>query len=101
MIFLFWGEIFVVFPAICGDSFGIENAAANNGLLYTANITLTTTGQRFSDGGTANLEGSTGNLQGIWQERFSSSNVVATPLCNPDSQTNQNQVGNNQGCENP
>src|SRR5262249_34692858 len=36
LIFLFWGEIFVVFPAICGDSFGIENAAANNGLLYTA-----------------------------------------------------------------
>jgi OFA family oxalate/formate antiporter-like MFS transporter len=36
LIFLFWGEIFVVFPAICGDCFGIENAAANNGLLYTA-----------------------------------------------------------------
>jgi OFA family oxalate/formate antiporter-like MFS transporter len=36
LIFLFWGEIFVIFPAICGDSFGIENAAANNGLLYTA-----------------------------------------------------------------
>ncbi len=34
--FLFWGEIFVIFPAICGDSFGIKNAAANNGLLYTA-----------------------------------------------------------------
>jgi OFA family oxalate/formate antiporter-like MFS transporter len=36
LIFLFWGEIFVIFPAICGDSFGVENAAANNGLLYTA-----------------------------------------------------------------
>ena len=36
LIFLFWGEIFVVFPAICGDCFGVENAAANNGLLYTA-----------------------------------------------------------------
>jgi OFA family oxalate/formate antiporter-like MFS transporter len=36
LTFLFWGEIFVIFPAICGDSFGIENAAANNGLLYTA-----------------------------------------------------------------
>jgi OFA family oxalate/formate antiporter-like MFS transporter len=21
---LFWGEIFVIFPAICGDSFGIQ-----------------------------------------------------------------------------
>jgi OFA family oxalate/formate antiporter-like MFS transporter len=36
LTFLFWGEIFVIFPAICGDSFGIQNAAANNGLLYTA-----------------------------------------------------------------
>ena len=36
LIFLFWGEIFVLFPAICGDCFGSRNAAANNGLLYTA-----------------------------------------------------------------
>ncbi len=34
--FLFWGEIFVIFPAVCGDCFGIEHATANNGLLYTA-----------------------------------------------------------------
>src|SRR5436190_1383670 len=24
LVFLFWGEIFVVFPAICGDSFGVR-----------------------------------------------------------------------------
>jgi MFS transporter, OFA family, oxalate/formate antiporter len=36
MIFLFWGEIFSLFPAICGDTFGVRNATANNGLLYTA-----------------------------------------------------------------
>ena len=36
MIFLFWGEIFSLFPAICGDAFGVRNATANNGLLYTA-----------------------------------------------------------------
>ncbi len=36
LIFLFWGEIFVVFPALSGDSFGIQYATANNGLLYTA-----------------------------------------------------------------
>jgi MFS transporter, OFA family, oxalate/formate antiporter len=35
-VFLFWGEIFAVFPAICGDTFGVRNATANNGLLYTA-----------------------------------------------------------------
>ncbi len=36
LIFLFWGEIFSIFPAICGDTFGVKHAAANNGLLYTA-----------------------------------------------------------------
>jgi len=36
LIFLFWGEIFSLFPAICGDTFGVKNATANNGLLYTA-----------------------------------------------------------------
>ncbi|MEO7650569.1 MAG: oxalate/formate MFS antiporter, partial [Bryobacteraceae bacterium] len=36
LIFLFWGEVFSIFPAICGDTFGVKNAAANNGLLYTA-----------------------------------------------------------------
>jgi OFA family oxalate/formate antiporter-like MFS transporter len=36
LTFLFWGEIFVIFPAVSGDSFGTQNAAANNGLLYTA-----------------------------------------------------------------
>jgi MFS transporter, OFA family, oxalate/formate antiporter len=35
-IFLFWGEIFSLFPAICGDTFGVRNATANNGLMYTA-----------------------------------------------------------------
>ena len=36
LIFLFWGEIFSLFPAISGDTFGVKNATANNGLLYTA-----------------------------------------------------------------
>jgi OFA family oxalate/formate antiporter-like MFS transporter len=36
LIFLFWGEVFSIFPAICGDTFGVKNATANNGLLYTA-----------------------------------------------------------------
>jgi OFA family oxalate/formate antiporter-like MFS transporter len=34
--FLCWGEVFSIFPAICGDTFGVANAAANNGILYTA-----------------------------------------------------------------
>ena len=36
MIFLCWGEIFSIFPAVSGDSFGSKFAAANNGFLYTA-----------------------------------------------------------------
>jgi OFA family oxalate/formate antiporter-like MFS transporter len=43
LTFLFWGEIFVIFPAIAGDSFGVQNAAANNGLLYTAKGTSSLT----------------------------------------------------------
>ncbi len=36
LIFLFWGEIFSIFPAICADTFGVKNAASNAGTLYTA-----------------------------------------------------------------
>jgi len=36
LTFLFWGEIFSIFPAICADTFGAANAAANAGTLYTA-----------------------------------------------------------------
>lgn len=36
MIFLCWGEIFSIFPALCADTFGAKHAAANAGTLYTA-----------------------------------------------------------------
>jgi OFA family oxalate/formate antiporter-like MFS transporter len=36
LTFLFWGEIFSIFPAICADTFGVKNAAGNAGTLYTA-----------------------------------------------------------------
>ena len=36
MVFLFWGEIFSIFPSICADTFGAKFAAANAGALYTA-----------------------------------------------------------------
>ncbi|MGB9092745.1 MAG: oxalate/formate MFS antiporter [Gallionella sp.] len=36
MIFLCWGEIFAIFPAVSGDTFGSKYAAANSGFLYTA-----------------------------------------------------------------
>jgi OFA family oxalate/formate antiporter-like MFS transporter len=36
LIFLFWGEIFSIFPAVCADTFGVKFAAGNAGTLYTA-----------------------------------------------------------------
>lgn len=36
LIFLCWGEIFSIFPALCADTFGSRNATANAGTLYTA-----------------------------------------------------------------
>ncbi|HWZ47472.1 MAG TPA: oxalate/formate MFS antiporter [Herbaspirillum sp.] len=36
LVFLCWGEIFSVFPAICADTFGSKFAAGNSGTLYSA-----------------------------------------------------------------
>ncbi len=36
MIFACWGEIFSIFPAMAGDTFGSKNATGNAGALYTA-----------------------------------------------------------------
>jgi OFA family oxalate/formate antiporter-like MFS transporter len=36
LVFLFWGEVFSIFPALCADTFGAGHAAANSGTLYTA-----------------------------------------------------------------
>jgi OFA family oxalate/formate antiporter-like MFS transporter len=36
LTFLFWGEIFSIFPAIVADTFGVKNAAGNAGTMYTA-----------------------------------------------------------------
>jgi OFA family oxalate/formate antiporter-like MFS transporter len=36
LIFLFWGEIYSIFPAVCADTFGVKFAAGNAGTLYTA-----------------------------------------------------------------
>jgi OFA family oxalate/formate antiporter-like MFS transporter len=36
LVFLFWGEVFSIFPAICADTFGVKYAAGNAGTLYTA-----------------------------------------------------------------
>ena len=36
LVFFAWGEIYSLFPATCGDTFGAKYAATNAGLLYTA-----------------------------------------------------------------
>ncbi len=36
LVFFAWGEIYSLFPAMCGDLFGRKFATANYGLLYTA-----------------------------------------------------------------
>jgi OFA family oxalate/formate antiporter-like MFS transporter len=36
MIFLCYGEIFSIFPAVVGDTFGSKFAGANNGFMYSA-----------------------------------------------------------------
>ena len=36
MVFFAWGEIYSLFPATCGDTFGARYATTNAGLLYTA-----------------------------------------------------------------
>ncbi|MGV8934856.1 MAG: oxalate/formate MFS antiporter [Gallionellaceae bacterium] len=36
LVFFAWGEIYSLFPSICGDTFGSKYATTNAGLLYTA-----------------------------------------------------------------
>jgi len=36
LVFFAWGEIYSLFPACCGDTFGSRFATSNAGLLYTA-----------------------------------------------------------------
>jgi len=36
VVFFAWGEIYSLFPATCGDTYGSRYAASNAGLLYTA-----------------------------------------------------------------
>jgi OFA family oxalate/formate antiporter-like MFS transporter len=36
VVFFAWGEIYSLFPATCGDTFGSQYATTNAGLLYTA-----------------------------------------------------------------
>jgi OFA family oxalate/formate antiporter-like MFS transporter len=67
LVFFAWGEIFSLFPACCGDTFGSRFAATNAGMLYTAK-------------GVAALLVPVGNLMveatGSWQTVFYSVAIV-------------------------
>ncbi|WP_449233732.1 oxalate/formate MFS antiporter [Azospirillum doebereinerae] len=67
LVFFAWGEIYSLFPACCGDTFGSKFAATNAGLLYTAK-------------GTAALLVPLGNIMveasGSWQTVFYSVAIV-------------------------
>jgi OFA family oxalate/formate antiporter-like MFS transporter len=72
LIFLFWGEIYALFPSTCGDTFGTKHAATNAGMLYTAK-------------GTANLLvpfgpviiSATGNFEGLLYTTAAMSAIAA------------------------
>jgi MFS transporter, OFA family, oxalate/formate antiporter len=36
LVFLCWGEIYALFPAVTGDLFGAKNSASNYGMMYTS-----------------------------------------------------------------
>jgi len=84
---------------------GAEQYAANvvpPGLAYKATITVS--GAQFGDHGlsfpvTFN-EGPAAAAANNFNESFASEQVTTTPLCNQDSQGNQDQVLNQQGCAN-
>ena len=89
-----------------GATFAAEEAAATgaqDALLYTATITVPG-GSQFTDQG-----GSRASVAGFpdipqsnqFFENFTSSQTATTPLCDENSQNNQTQSGNNQGCANP
>jgi len=61
LVFFAWGEIYSLFPATCGDTYGDKNATANAGLLYTAKGTASLLLPVF-----LMIQSSTGNWQSVF-----------------------------------
>jgi len=90
-----------------GQTFGAQRSANTFGsaqsLAYTATITLPG-GEPFADSGTskASMNDTPATPQANnFFETYTSERVTTTPLCHEDSQLDQNQVNNDQGCANP
>jgi hypothetical protein len=70
------------------------------GLNYTADITFQ--GAQFVDSGQSGTQFDNLSLVGGFTQEYRSNNgLLAIPVCNQNSQTNQTQPLNNQGCANP
>jgi hypothetical protein len=73
-------------------------------LAYAATITLPD-GTQYSDQGmsSAFVEAfpTVPSLPNDFSETYTSTQATTTPLCDENSQANQNQGGNDQGCANP
>jgi hypothetical protein len=87
----------LLFPAQRSVATGAQNV-----LVYTATITVD--GAHFGDQGGS--QASVNEFADIpsfnnFYEMFTSSQATTTPLCDENSQTNQHQPGNDQGCANP
>lgn len=61
LVFLAWGEIFSIFPALCTDTFGEKNASVNFGFLY-ASVGI---GAIFGGPMAALIRETTGNWQSV------------------------------------
>jgi len=61
LVFLAWGEIFSIFPALCTDTFGEKNASVNFGFLY-ASVGI---GAIFGGPLAALIRETTGNWQSV------------------------------------
>ena len=90
-----------------GQTFGAQRSAntfnSAQRLVYTATIALPG-GEQFADSGTS--DASMNDVPATPQtnnflENYTSEQVTTTPLCDEDSQLDQNQVNNDQGCANP
>ena len=88
----------VLFPAQESAATGAQSV-----LLYTATITVPGGSQFMDKGGSQASVNVFPDIPAFnnFFETFTSSQTTTTPICNQDSQNNQRQSNNNQGCANP
>ena len=88
-----------------GDVFIAQRAAATGAdiLAYTATISVPG-GAQYSDHGLSNASINDFPTEPTFDnffEQFASQQATTTPVCNEDDQSDQDQILNDQGCQNP